>query len=149
MHTEHLENVKFGRVLAAWFVAVATTSLVLVVFAGFGIFEPEGATGGFSRSFFAIAVGFFVGGWFLGARALAAPILNGVALALMSLLGWFVINFAIDALFPTARMWESLTLNLTLVLLAIQLIVAVVGALLGYNMAVRGRVSLSDAAPEE
>jgi hypothetical protein len=148
MHTEHLQNVKVGRVVAGWLVAVAVTSLVLVVFAGFGLLDPEGATEGLSRSFFAVAVGFFVGGWFVAARALAAPILHGSALGLMSIIGWFLINTVIDGLFPSVRMWEALTLNLTLAVLGVQIVVAVIGALLGYNIAVRGRLSLSDSAPE-
>jgi hypothetical protein len=148
VHTEHLQNVKFGRVLGGWLVAIGVTSLILLTFAGLGLIGPEGASEGIGRSFLAVAVGFFVGGWFAAGRALSAPILHGVALGVMSIFVWFVINLVIDGFFPQMRTWEALTVELTVAVLLVQMAVAVVGALLGYNMAVRGRLSLSDSAPD-
>jgi hypothetical protein len=149
MHTEHLQNVRFGRVVAGWLVAIGVTSLILLVFAGFGLIGPEGATGGTGRSLIAVAVGFFVGGWFVAARALSAPILHAVALGLTSIVAWFVINLVVDGFFPAMRTWEALTMELTIAVLLAQMALAVVGALLGYNMALRGRLSLSHSSPEE
>lgn len=144
MHTEHLQNVRPARVGAGWLVAVAVTSLILLTFAAAGLIDAEGATGGTLRSLAATAAGFLVGGWFTGARTVEAPILHGAAIGLTSLVGWFVVNAVVSLLFPSVLVWVALTPSLTVLVLLVQMAAAVVGALLGYNMALRGKVSLRE-----
>jgi hypothetical protein len=144
MHTEHLQNVRPARVVAGWLVAVAVTSLILLTFAAVGLLDAEGATGGTLRSIAAMAAGFLVGGWFTGSRTIEAPILHGAAIGLTSLLGWFIINAVVNFFFPSVLVWEALTPSMTVLVLALQMLAAIVGALLGYNMALRGRVSLKE-----
>ena len=92
MHTEHLQNVRPSRVFFGWFVSVALISLFALALAGFGLVDPETGEGGGLWAVIAIAVGFFLGGWFTGVRAGAAPILHGVAMGLVSVLVWFAAN---------------------------------------------------------
>lgn len=91
MHTEHLQNVKPSWVLFGWFVSVAVVSLIALVLAATGLADPDSARIGV-WGVLAIAAGFFLGGMLTGARVGAAPILHGVAMAIVSLLVWFFAN---------------------------------------------------------
>jgi hypothetical protein len=144
MHTEHLQNVRAGSVLAGWLVAAAVTSLILLTFAAVGLLDAEGVTGGTLRSVFALAVGFLAGGWFTGLRTVSAPVLHGVAIGLTSLVAWLIVNTVIDLAFPSTERWDALTPTVTTAVLVVQIAAAVVGALVGYNVALRGRVSLKE-----
>ena len=144
MHTEHLQNVGFGRVLVGWLVAIAVTSFVLLVLTAFDALPLAGDSTWWSV--LAAAVGFFAGGFYAGFRAMQAPILHGVAIALTSLLVWLVLNLTIFGL-AGRESWQGLTPTLTLILLVVMILAAVLGALLGYNFAVVGKPSLSEHEP--
>jgi len=144
MHTEHLQNVGFGRVLVGWVVAVAATSFVLLVLAAFDALPLTGDEAWWSV--LAAAVGFLAGGFYAGFRAMQAPILHGVAIALMSLLAWLLLNLIIFGL-AGRESWHGLTPTLTLFIMLVMIAAAVVGALLGYNLAVVGKPSLSEHEP--
>ncbi|HUF49681.1 MAG TPA: hypothetical protein VMN60_02535 [Longimicrobiales bacterium] len=145
MHTEHLQNVTVGRVVAGWLVAVAVTSLVALALISFGLMH-EDAAGSTWWSLVAVALGFLAGGFFAGARAIQAPILHAVGMGLVSLVAWAVLN-TLAALFFRDWSWSSLTPQLTIALLLAQLAAAMVGALFGYNMALRGQPGLSEHEP--
>jgi hypothetical protein len=147
MHTEHLQNVKAGRVVGGWLVSVAITSLVLVVLAAMGVLVAERMDTGLVPSIIAVVIGFFVGGVFVGFRALAAPVLHAIGIGLMSLVVWFGVNTLMYGLLP-ALQWEALSMVLTVAVLFAQIVAATVGALIGYNLGVRGQISLSEEAPE-
>lgn len=144
MHTEHLQNVGFGRVLVGWVVAIAATSFVLLVLAAFDALPLTGTDTWWSL--LAAAVGFFAGGFYAGFRAMQAPILHGIAIALMSLLAWLVLNLVTFGL-AGHESWQGLTPTLTLLIMLVMIVAAVVGALLGYNFAVVGKPSLSEHEP--
>jgi hypothetical protein len=91
MHTEHLNNVKPGRVAFGWFVSVAITSLVVIGLIAVGLLSRDGL-GGTGWGLLAIAIGFFAGGWYVGMRAGRAPILHAVGMGLFSLLVWILAN---------------------------------------------------------
>ncbi len=65
MHTEHLNNLHPGWVVGGWLVAVAVTSAVYLAIVGIGLL-PAGA-GAAVGVLFAMAVGFYAGGLFVGA----------------------------------------------------------------------------------
>jgi hypothetical protein len=94
MHTEHLQNVRPSWVLFGWFVSVAVISLFGLVLAAAGLVDPEASGVGGVWGVIAVATGFFIGGLVTGARVGAAPILHGVAMAVVSLLVWFVANLS-------------------------------------------------------
>jgi len=144
MHTEHLQNVGFGRVAAGWAVALAVTSFVLLFLSAFDALPLTGDDAWWSV--LAAAVGFFAGGFFAGFRAMQAPILHGLAIALMTLLVWLILNVAMFGL-AGRESWQGLTPTLTLILLFVMMLAAVIGALLGYNLAVVGKPSLSEHEP--
>jgi hypothetical protein len=146
MHTEHLQNVTTGRVLAGWAVGVAITSLAALALISMGLLSEDTNAATTWWSAVAVLVGFFAGGFFAGFRAIEAPILHAAGIGLMSLVVWFVLN-ALAALFFQSWEWPSLTAELTVALLFTQLAAAVVGALLGYNLALRGRPGLSEHEP--
>lgn len=144
MHTEHLQNVGLGRVLVGWLVAVAVTSFVLLVLAAFNALPFSGEDTWWSVV--AAAIGFFAGGFYAGFRAMQAPILHGVAIALTSLVVWLALNVTLFGL-AGIQSWQGLTPTLTMILLLVMIVLAVLGALLGYNLAVVGKPSLSEHEP--
>jgi hypothetical protein len=149
MHSEHLQNVTVGRVVGAWLVAIAVTSLVMLVMTSLGLPTVEGETSWWSLA--AVAIGFFVGGMFSGMRALQAPVLHGIAIGLTSLVAWVLINaFVYGVVANDARavhIETALTPALTVALLLVQIVAAVLGALIGYNIALRGKPGLSEHEP--
>ncbi|MGH7578356.1 MAG: hypothetical protein ACREM1_24980 [Longimicrobiales bacterium] len=145
MHTEHLQNVHTARVLAGWLVAIAVTSLIILALIGLGLLEGVANAGTF-WSLIAVLAGFFAGGFFAGFRAIEAPILHGAAIGLTSLVVWVAVNLITSVTLPDFG-WQRLTPSLAVALLLVQLAAAVVGALIGYSVALRGRPGLSEHEP--
>jgi hypothetical protein len=137
MHTEHLQNVRPVILIAAWLVAFAVTSLILLALVGLQLVDPDEASTRVAIG--AVAFGFFVGGAFAGLRARQAPILYGVALGLLSLLIAVVLNVLLSTLL---RDFEGggLAPDVSVTLLLIQIVSAVLGARTGYRFALRGSV---------
>jgi hypothetical protein len=146
MHTEHLQNVGAGRVIAGWLVAAAIASLAAMILLAVGLLHEETTAMNTGWSMVAIAVGFFAGGFFAGFRAIQAPILHAIGIGLTSLLVWFVLN-ALATLILHDWAWPVMTPQFAVALLFVQLAAAMVGALLGYNMALRGKPGLSEHDP--
>jgi hypothetical protein len=94
----------------------------------------------------AVTVGFFVGGLFAGFRAVEAPILHAVGIGLTSLVAWFLLN-ALAAMFLPGWIWRGLTPQLALGILLMQFVATTLGALLGHNLALRGRPGLTEQEP--
>src|SRR5690606_8366281 len=102
--------------------------------------------GGGVWAFLAVLLGFWAGGVFTGLRAVQAPVLHGVAIGIASLVAWVAANLLASAL-PEAPTWTSLTPGLALGLLLAQMAAAVIGALMGYSIALRGRPGLTEHEP--
>lgn len=144
MHTEHLQNVKPGRVVAAWLVAAAVTSLAALALVASGMMgEDENAT---VWSVAAVGIGFFVGGLFAGFRAIEAPILHASAMLITSLIVWFLLN-ALAAIALSIWSWAALTPQLAIGILLTQWVASMLGALIGHNVALRGRPGLAEQEP--
>jgi len=142
MHTEHLRNVRAAWVAAGWLVAVAVASLILLVLAGLGLTGAAPATDAL-WAVVALVIGFWLGGFFTGFRAIDAPILHGIAIGITSLVAWFLINLIIDLLLELAP-WSALTPTTTAALLLVQMMAAVAGCWVGHRVALRGGVELSE-----
>lgn len=145
MHTEHLQNVRYGWVIAGWLVAIAVVSLVVFIFEASGFVEG-GGPGDAIASLLAVIAGFGAGGFFTGFRALEAPILHGIGIGLTSLIAWVVVNLVAAALLDVVG-WQSVTPAFAVGLVLVQVVAAVVGALLGYNVATRGKPGLGEHEP--
>jgi hypothetical protein len=146
MHTEHLQNVRTTRVFTGWLVAIAVTSLLALAFAGTGVLGSGTTYMSTLGSLIAVVVGFWAGGFFAGFRAIEAPILHGVGIGLTSLVVWAVLNIVVAVAFRGIG-WTGLTPALAVGLMLAQIAAAVVGALLGYNVALRGKPGLSEHEP--
>lgn len=146
MHTEHLQNVTAGRIVTGWLVAAAVVSLVALALLAAGLLHEETTASNTWWSMFAIAVGFFAGGFFAGFRALQAPILHALGIGLTSLVVWFLLN-ALATLFVRHWGWPTITPEFAIAVLLLQLVAAIVGALLGYNIATRGKPGLREHEP--
>jgi hypothetical protein len=129
MHTEHLQNVRPGRVLAGWLVSIAVTSMVAFGFVMLGLLG-ETAPGDTAWAMAAVAAGFLVGGWFTGVGTMAAPILHGVAMGLTSLVVWVALNLVMVTGFRGAE-WEGLAAAATAGVILTQMVAAVVGCWVG------------------
>ena len=145
MHTEHLQNVRLTRVIAGWLVAIAISSLLVFMLLAAGFLDGDSGDSWWSA--LVVLIGFWAGGFFAGFRAMQAAILHGIAIGLTSLIVWFVLNVAATLFVPDFR-WASLTPRLAIGLLLAQMTAAVIGALMGYNTATRGRPSLEEHPPE-
>jgi hypothetical protein len=144
MHTEHLQNVRPGRVVAGWLVAIAITSFVVFGFILLGLMG-EGGERDTGWAITAVAVGFLVGGWFTGYGTPEAPILHGVAVGLTSLAAWVVLNLFVVIAFRGVQ-WEGLTASATMAVILTQIVAAVVGCWVGVRSA-RERVARLEQAP--
>ena len=145
MRSEHLSNVHPGWAAVGWVVALAVTAGVHLALVGTGFLPPGAAeaVGGAA----AVALGFFAGGLFVGLRWSDAPVLNGVAIALISAILWFVASlFAPEPFSDHLRLAGTAA---TLGSLLLQLVAAVAGALTGRSMVLRGQVPEPDSLPPE
>lgn len=147
MHTEHLQNVSIRRVVAGWLVAIAVASLVAMSLLGAGIMDDDTTAANTRWSMVAIAAGFFAGGFFAGFRALQAPVLHAGGIAVTSLAAWVLLNALSTLAFAGRWQWQAMTPEFAIGVLMVQLVAAVLGALIGYNMAVRGRPGLREHEP--
>ena len=146
MHTEHLQNVAAWRVIAGWLVAAAIASLVALALLSVGLLHEETTAANTWWSMVAIAVGFFAGGFFAGFRAIQAPMLHALGIGLTSLVVWFLLNALAALLVPTWT-WPRMTPQFAVAVLLVQMVAAIIGALLGYNIALRGKPGLSEHEP--
>lgn len=142
MHTEHLQNVHAGWVAAGWLVAAAVTSLIFLVLASVQLIGNDSGTQAL-WAVVAVAFGFWAGGFFIGTRAIEAPILHGIAIGLASLVAWFLLNLLVGLAFRMSY-WSSLTPTLTAALMLEQMVAAVAGAWVGHRIALRGETGLSE-----
>ncbi|MGH7503252.1 MAG: hypothetical protein ACREL7_16115 [Longimicrobiales bacterium] len=141
MHTEHLQNVGVGRVVGGWLVAAAVTSLVVFVFIASGAGTGEGV-GNAVATTISVAAGFAAGGFFTGFRAMRAPILHGAGIGITSVVAWALANVVV--LFEPDAVYRGVTPAVVAALMLVQLVAAVIGALLGYNVALRGKPGLRE-----
>jgi hypothetical protein len=141
MHTEHLQNVSIVWVVAGWLVAAAVTSLVVFVFEASGVGVSGGAANAAATTV-AVVIGFAAGGFFAAFRALHAPILHGAGIGFTSVVVWALVNAI--AVFVPGAVYRGVSPAVVAGLMLVQLAAAVLGGLVGYNMALRGKPGLSE-----
>lgn len=145
MHTEHLQNVRPGRVVGGWLVAVGATSVVLFGLVLFGLMGDAGPRDT-AWTITAMAAGFLMGGWFTGYGTLEAPILHGVALGLTSLVAWVGLNLLMVVAFRDVQ-WEGLAAGATASVILTQIVAAVIGCRVGAESA-RARAARLSETPD-
>jgi hypothetical protein len=91
----------------------------------------------------AVIVGFAAGGFFTGFLARRAPILHGLGLGVTSIVAWVAVN-AVASLAGRGFDSGGLTATGAVGIVLAQMIAAVIGALVGYNVALRGKPGLSE-----
>jgi hypothetical protein len=134
MH-EHLHNVRLSWVAFGWFIAVALTGLEIVVLASLDLVRAGAPVEG-AWVAIAIAVGFLVSSFYMGTRVAAAPVVNGLLMALFSVVAWIALNLFLGE--PTGvTAWDTLPLGSAIVLLAIQAVASVLGARAGVRWSTR------------
>jgi hypothetical protein len=141
MHSEHLQNVSIGWVIGGWLVAVAGTSLIVFVFLASGFSATEGAANALATTI-AVGAGFLFGGFFAGFRAMRAPILHGTGIGITSVVVWALVN-AIAAFRPEL-IYRGVGPVIVAGLMFVQFAAAMLGALVGYNVALRGKPGLRE-----
>ena len=133
MHTEHLNNVRLGYVLAGWGIAIAATSFFVFILIATGVQSSMSSDGRFIAA--AVALGFAAGGAFVGFMTSLAPILHGIMIGLISLIVWALFNVVTSMVAPQFT-WTELTSQWTLAVVLVQIIAAILGARFGYRYAV-------------
>lgn len=141
MRTEHLQNVHLGWVAAGWLVAAAVTCAVFFVLTALDVVNPSVSLP-VGWSVVAVAIGFYVGGLFMGFMSMEAPVLHGIAVGIFTLVAWFVLNVLAVLVFPDAG-WSALPPATAAGLLLLQMVVAVAGAWTGHVIAQRGGPDLT------
>ncbi len=134
MH-EHFHNVRLSWVAFGWFIAVALTGLEIVALASLDLVRAGAPVEG-AWVAVAIAVGFLLSSFYMGTRVAAAPVLNGLLMALFSVVAWLALNLFLGE--PTGvTAWDTLPLGSAIVLLAIQAVASVLGARAGVRWSTR------------
>jgi hypothetical protein len=134
MH-EHFHNVRLSWVAFGWFIAVALTGLEIVALASLDLVRAGAPVEG-AWVAIAIAVGFLISSFYMGTRVAAAPVLNGLLMALFSVVAWVALNLFLGE--PTGvTAWDTLPLGSATVLLAIQAVASVLGARAGVRWSTR------------
>lgn len=134
MH-EHFHNVRLSWVAFGWFIAVALTGLEIVALASLDLVRAGAPVEG-AWVAVAIAVGFLLSSFYMGTRVAAAPVLNGLLMALFSIVAWLALNLFLGE--PTGvTAWDTLPLGSAIVLLAIQAVASVLGARAGVRWSTR------------
>ncbi len=133
---ESIRSLRWNWILLGWFVAVALTSLFILVLAAFdviGSVESQAAGPWIALS---LLVAFYVAGLFVGSRVLASPVLHGTAIGLFSLLAWLILNLIVGE--PVGETtWRSLDASTTAMLLVTQAAAAILGARSGVCLMLR------------
>jgi len=132
MHSEHLRNVQISWVAFGWFVGLAAATAVLLLLAGAGFTGSGGAQETVVLAV-AVAVGWFVGGFIVGFKAAAAPILHGSAMALFTFVAWFVLNLVFGGLTTGTSAWEFFGARSLAAALLVQVLAAIAGCWVGYR----------------
>jgi hypothetical protein len=134
MH-EHFHNVRLSWVAFGWFIAVALTGLEIVALASLDLVRAGAPVEG-AWVAIAIAVGFLISSFYMGTRVAAAPVLNGLLMALFSVVAWVALNLFLGE--PTGvTAWDTLPLGSAIVLLAIQAVASILGARAGVRWSTR------------
>ncbi len=94
-------------------------------------------------SLIAVVAGFWAGGFFVGFRALRAPILHAAGMGVTSIVAWVAVNVLAQLLWHTPN-WTGLGAPVAMALVLAQMTAAIVGALMGYNVALRGKPGLHE-----
>jgi len=132
MHSEHLRNVQFSWVAFGWFVSLAVATTVLLLLAGAG-FSHWGGLAELVALAIAVAVGWFCGGFIVGFKAAAAPLLHGFAMALFTFVAWFALNLAFGGITTGATAWEYLSGRSLAAAFLVQVLAAIAGCWVGYR----------------
>jgi hypothetical protein len=132
MHSEHLHNVQISWVAFGWFVGLAVATTVLLLLAGAG-FSHWGGVAEHVALAVAVAIGWFCGGFIVGFKAAAAPLLHGFAMALFTFVAWFGLNVAFGGLTTGLAAWEYFSARSLAAALLVQLVAAIAGCWLGYR----------------
>jgi hypothetical protein len=133
MHTEHLNNVRLGFVLAGWAIAICATSLFVFILIATGIQSSLSSDGRYIAD--AVALGFAAGGAFVGFMTSLAPILHGIMMGLVSLVVWALVNVITSFVAPDFT-YTALTSQWTVAVVLVQILAAILGARFGYRFAV-------------
>jgi hypothetical protein len=103
MNTEHLQNVKPTWVMFGWFIGAAVFSLVLMGMMLLRLVDAETATSAWVL--LALFLGYVAGGFVIGMRTGAAPILHAAGVGLFSLVFWLIANLLASGL--DAATWRN------------------------------------------
>lgn len=133
MH-ESFRSLRPVWILIAWVLAVAVASFVLIAAAALGAVSV-GAPREHLWVLLSVIIGFLVGGFIVGNRANAAPLLHAVAMLVFSIVVVLVVNL-LGAPSGVAD-WYAVVAGSTLLLLLAQLAASIVGARAGVRWARR------------
>jgi putative membrane protein (TIGR04086 family) len=132
--TERLRNLRPSWIAFGWFIGAAVTSLLILAFVAFGLLPPAGVLNGGIWIPLALLLGFFCGGFFVGWRARAAPVLHGLAIGLFSLIVYVLANLLFGE--PTGwAAWGGLPTGEAAMLLLLLTVAAAIGGRVGMRWA--------------
>jgi len=132
MHSEHLRNVQLSWVAFGWFVSLAVATTVLLLLAGAG-FSHWGGLAETIALAIAVTVGWFCGGFIVGFKVAAAPLLHGFAMALFTFVAWFALNLVFGGMTTGVTAWEYLSGRSLAAGLLVQIAAAIAGCWVGYR----------------
>jgi putative membrane protein (TIGR04086 family) len=136
MTTESISDLRPTWIAFGWFIAAAVAALLILAFIAVGVMSPDSTRGEEMWIGLALLIGFVVGGFFVGVRTGAAPLLHGVAIGLFSLVVWLLANL-IPGEATGWTTWRALPTFQAVALIALQTVAAVVGTRMGLRWLAR------------
>jgi hypothetical protein len=127
--SESHRSLRWDWILFGWFMSVALASFILLALGAFGLLTGDPAEEMVAVAF-ALAIGFFVIGIFIGSRVAAAPILHGLAMSVCSVFAWFAVNLLAGSLVGEVSWWPISVASI-LGLFALQAIAGALGLRIG------------------
>jgi len=129
-----LRNVQPSWIAFGWFVALSVTSAAVLLFAASGALD-HGDRWTTAAIAVAVAIGWAAGGFVIGFKTAAAPILHGAAIALFTFIAWFVLNLVFGGVTTGTSAWEPMSIRGASLVLLVQGGAAIGGCWFGYRYA--------------
>jgi len=132
---ESVRSIRPGWIGLGWFIGVAISSLLVFVLTVLGLIRVDAPTEGMGVAL-SILVGFVIAGFVTGMRVVAAPVLHGLGMGLLSVVVWLGLNLLVGESADGVA-GNTISAMGAASLLLLQTVSAVVGARAGVRFARR------------
>lgn len=127
--SESHKSLRWDWILFGWFMSISLASFILLTLGAFGMITGDPVDEQLAVAF-ALAIGFFVVGIFVGTRVAAAPILHGLAMSVCSVFVWLAVNVLAGSLVGEVTWWP-ISVVAIVGIFALQAVAGAIGVRIG------------------